>query len=94
MVCSLVYACPTISRNNLITRSMKNESPAYKILAFIRENYDKNELDILEEFIQEEFPEDWNRFESDNYDGPDEPDYDGPSNAERQERMAAYQRLK
>ena len=40
------------------------------ILEFIRDNYKKNELDILEEFIQDTFPEAWNQYESDTYDGP------------------------
>ncbi len=45
-------------------------SQAYQILEFIREKYNKNELDILEEFIQEKFPQDWEKFQNDTYDGP------------------------
>lgn len=67
------------------------ETQAYKILAFIRENYEKHELDILEEFIQEQFPEDYNKYEADNYDGP-EPDYDAPSQGEIAEKMHWIQR--
>lgn len=68
------------------------KSQAYQILSFIRENYEKNELDILEEFIQAEFPKDYEQFVSDNYDGPDEPDYDAPSAGEIAERMHWIQR--
>lgn len=67
-------------------------SQAYKILQFIKENYGKNELDILEEFIQEQFPVDFEKFQSDNYDGPGEVDYDAPSAGEIAERMARIQR--
>lgn len=56
---------------------MRN-SPAYQILEFIRDNYNKNELDLLEEFIEDTFPAEWEKFQSDNYDGPGEPDYDAP----------------
>jgi hypothetical protein len=42
----------------------------YKILSFIRDNYEKNELDILLEFIEKEFPADFEKFRVDNYDGP------------------------
>lgn len=68
------------------------QSPVYEILSFIRENYSKNELDILEEFIQEKFPQDWEKFQSDNYDGPGEVDYDAPTAGEMAERMAKIQR--
>lgn len=68
------------------------KSQAYQILSFIRDNYQKNELDILEEFIQETFPADFERFQSDNYDGPQEIDYDAPSQGEQAERMGKIQR--
>lgn len=71
---------------------MSNQSQAYQILSFIRDNYGKNELDILEEFIEEKFPADCERFRSDNYDGGGEIDYDAPSAGEQAERMDKIQR--
>lgn len=50
--------------------AMDHKSDVYKILEFIRDNYDKNELDILEEFIEDTFPADVEKFRNDNYDGP------------------------
>lgn len=69
-----------------------NETQAYKILQFIKENYNPGELDILEEFIEEQFPADFEKFRSDNYDGPSEVDYDAPSAGEIAERMHRIQR--
>lgn len=57
----------------------ENKSDIYKVLEFIRENYKKGELDILEEFLEKEFPADWEKFEDDNYDGPRNP-YSGAIN--------------
>lgn len=68
------------------------QSQAYQILSFIRDNYGKNELDILEEFIQENFSEDFEKFLSDNYDGPRTIDYNAPSAGEQAERMDRIQR--
>jgi hypothetical protein len=66
-------------------------TPVYKILEFIKANYDKNELDILEEFIENTFPKDWDQFQGDHYE-PSEPDYNGWSAGEEAERMARIQR--
>lgn len=51
----------------------KPKTPVYKILEYIRDTKDKENADDfnnMREFIQEEFPEDFEQFESDNYDGP------------------------
>lgn len=68
------------------------KSQAYQILEFIQENYLPGELDILEEFIEETFPADYERFRSDQYDGPSEIDYDAPSAGEIAEHMHRIQR--
>lgn len=81
-----------IFKNALKAVEPESKTQAYQILEFIKANYSKNELDILEEFIQDTFPKDWEKFQSDNYDGPSEIDYDVPTQGEIQERMARVQR--
>ncbi len=49
------------------------EKPIYKVLEYIRDTKDRDNADILNEmrgWIADEFPETFEQFESDNYDGP------------------------